>query len=588
MPDSKVESRARLVLAGAAIAVFLTAFELKQPILPLGPVNFTTTELGGIFFYVTAIFWARQVGLYEFFSRRALDIAVLLFLVSNYVSVAAAVDKPSALKFALRMTQAALIYLCVSRLPQRRPSHLVIARALTVALLIVTTIGLMENFIPYVRWPQLLSPFQEAISTFGAFYNIRVASTLPFPTTLSMYLELVSPFALMLAIWMTGRESDPRRKRWLWIATLVGLIAVVTVQVFTFTRSGLVAMPVSLLAGAAAAALFGYGRRVWLWFIAGTVLLVVVLGLATVLSSKMATRLDLTEQAQFYGAEYALVSIPDTLQLDQQFTAVLDVKNTGSVKWKAEGDDNVFMSYRWISYPDKEILLDITYIQTYLPYDMPTGSEATLSTDFMTPPVAGRYVLVFDLVQSHVAWFSGASAPPLFVPYDFDPVTGVGKRYIVPEKPEDFMAAEPTQIQASRTELWRTAYKTWQSSKLLGVGPDQFRHRYMEFAPDLPPDPRLETHNILVQALTDTGVIGLAVMVFLLLSALWVQVKLVRNRALELSERYVSLALLVALVAYGAHGMLDYYLWQTGIAFLFFTVLGLTAWMDRRGKQRGD
>ena len=37
-------------------------------------------------------------------------------------------------------------------------------------------------------------------------------------------------------------------------------------------------------------------------------------------------------------------------------------------------------------------------------------------------------------------------------------------------------------------------------------------------------------------------------------------------------------------MAYVVHGMLDCFLWQTGMVFLFFTYLGLTSWLDHESK----
>ncbi|MFA5809485.1 MAG: O-antigen ligase family protein [Thermoleophilia bacterium] len=582
MQDNKSESRARLFLAGAAVAVFFTAFEVRAPVISLGPVGFTTSEIAALLFFVSAVIWARYDGVASFIRRRPLDLAVLLFLASQFLSSLAAEDRPSAFKFSLRMTYATLVYFCVSRLPQRMKSHLVIARAMTVALLLVVLIGFMENFVPYKDWPWLLSPFQEGISTFGTFFNVRVTSTLPFPTVLSMYLELTTPMAIALAVWMIGMAKNDRRRRLLFTVVFVVLIVIITVQVFTFTRSALVAMPLSMLFGAAAAAILGYGRRVWILFLAGTVMMVVITGVSSVMSERMSTRLELTEQEKYYDADYALVKFPEKLELDRQYTATIFVRNIGSNMWKSQGDDNVFLSYLWVRYPGKELVLDVDYFQRYLSEDIPPGGESSMVIDFMTPSQPGRYVIVFDLVQSHVSHFSGAMVTPVIVPLKFD--EGGGERYQIPETAEEYLAAEPAQVQATRSPLWKAAFKTWKTNKVLGVGPDQFRHRYIESAPELPPDSRLETHNIFIQALTDTGVVGLAAMVFLLASALLLQFRLIMNHSLEPFDRYVSLALIVATVAYVVHGMLDYFLWQTGIAFLFFAYLGLTSWICQRAR----
>ena len=580
MQDSGQVKRTRFVLAGAFLTVFLAAFEVKTPVFSLGPVGFTTSELAAGFFFITFLVWARREALSSIFLRRVLDVAVLVFIASNFFSILAAEDRPSALKFSLRMTYATMVYFCISRLPRKTKSHVLIARAVTSALLVVVLIGLMENFIPYIDWPRLLSPFQEGIITFGTFYNVRVASTLPFPTTLSMYLELAVPMALALAVWMIEKQKKTRPRRWLTIATIAGLVAAMAVQVYTFTRSALVATPVSMLTGAVVAIVFGYSKKVWGFFLAAVILMLVITGASVLLSNKMATRLDLAQQEQRYGAEYILVSFPDKLPYDSQVTARFHIKNTSSTDWSIEGNGSVVMSSYLVTYPGKEILDDISYVINDLPHEVPRGGELDMSVDFNTPREPGKYVIVFGLSKSSVGWFSSSGVRPVIVAMDFN--GGGGKVISIPEGYEFFNFDDPVVIQASRTELWKAAFKTWKTSMVLGVGPDQFRRRYQEFAPELPPDQRVRTHNIFLEALTNTGLVGLASMVFLLAATLFAQMRLVRNRKLKPSERYVSLALLVATVAYVVHGMLDCFLWQTGISFLFFAYLGLTSWLSQR------
>jgi hypothetical protein len=480
------------------------------------------------------------------------------------------------------MTYATLIYFCISRLPQKAKSHILIARAATSALLVVVLIGLMENFVYFIDWPKVLASFQEGIITFGTFYNVRVSSTLPFPTTLSMYLELAVPMALVLAVWMIEKQRKDNLKRWLTIATIAGLVAAMAVQVYTFTRSALVATPVSMLLGAVLAAVFGYSRKVWGLFLTTVILMLVITGASALLSNKMATRLDLAQQEQRYGAEYTMVSFPDKLPYDSQVTARFHIKNTSSTDWSIEGNGSVVMSSYLVTYPDKEVLEDISYIINDLPHEVPRGGEVDMSVDFNTPREPGKYVIIFGLSKTSVGWFSSSGVRPVIVAMDFN--GGGGKVISIPEGYEFFNFDDPVVSQASRTELWKAAVKTWKSSMVLGVGPDQFRRRYQEFAPQLPPDQRVRTHNIFMEALTNTGLVGLAAMVFLLAATLFAQMRLVINRKLKQSERYISLALLAATVAYVVHGMLDCFLWQTGISFLFFAYLGLTSWMSQRAR----
>jgi len=581
MPHASEQSsglRARLALYGACLFLVFTAFEIKTPVFSLGPAGFTTSEAAaGIFIVLSLVYAAGDRAWY--FSRRALDLPVLLFVLVNFLSAAvAAEDKPSAFKFSLRMTYAALAYVAVSRLPARSRAHLYLAGTVAATMAVVTVIGLAENFISFIYWPEVLEPFQEGITTFGTFYNIRMVSTLPYPTVLSMYLELALPIALAFGLWLSGREGG-RRRRWLELATVVLMGAVMMLQIYTYTRSALVAIPASMLGGAALAAVYGYGRRVWILLLTGTGLLAVMVILSVLFSNKMAARLDAAEQEHHYGAEYTPISIPVDLALDQVATAKMHIRNTGTINWTPVGDDEVNLNYRWLTYPDKEIRLDIEFLVTKMPFEVHPGEEADFEVNFRAPDRDGKYVLVFDLTKSHVGYFSSAGVPPLIAPLEF--TGGRGKPFLLNEPAENFEAREPDFITSTRSQLWRAGILAWKANSILGVGPDQYRKRYFEYMPELQRDERVGTNNIFLEAAATTGIVGLAVMVFLLVRTIQVQFQLVRKRDWKPGFRLVSLALLIASIAYLFHGVLDYFLGQTGIAFLFFSYLGMTAWLKR-------
>lgn len=581
MSKVPLDIRSRLVLAGACLTVLFTAFEVKTPVFSLGPLSFTTSKIAaGIFIILSLVYATTNLSWYR--SRRVLDLAVLLFIASNFVSVLAAEDKPSAFKFSLRMVSAALVYLAVSRLPARSRAHLWIAGCVAVTLAIVTVIGLLENFIPFIQWTEILEPLQEGVTTFGTFYNVRIAATQPFPTVLSMFLELALPLALAFGFWLAEREADRRRRRWIEAAMVALLAAVMLVQVVTFTRTALVSTPVSFLAGAGLAYVFGYGRRIWGYLLLGLGLLVMTVGLLTLFSNKMATRLDVAEQERHYGVEYKLLSISPDISLGQSGTANIHIRNTGSINWEPTGNDEVLMGYRWLMYPDmQEYNLDSDARLTVpsVPISVPPGGEADMQISFTNPRENGKYVLVFDLVKVHVSWFSSAGPPPLIVPLEF--IDGKALPLAISENADSFKAGEPVLVTPSRSQLWRAGLKTWEANPILGVGPDQFRDRYTSYIPELPRDERVRTHNIFLEAMANTGLVGLAVMVFLLVRTITVQFQLVRNRSQAVDARLVSLALLMASIAYVVHGVLDYFLWQTGVSFLVFFYLGLTSWLAK-------
>lgn len=575
--------QARLVLAGAAAAICLSAFEVRTPAFSLGPVGFTISELAVLFFFFTAAVFAFNTPGW-FFSRRVLDLAVLLFVASNFLSILVAGDRASALKFTLRMTFAALVYVGVSRLPARSRSHLLVAASISGTIIIVTIIGLLEHYLPTSSLPQILSPWQEGTISIGPFYNVRISSTLPFPTVLSMYLELALPIFLTLGLWLTIYAGISRSRRlWLNVVLIAGLTAMTVVQIFTSTRSALVATPVSMLAGALLAHIYRYGKRVVIYLVMAAIMLGLVLAFTATHGSVMSARLGIAEPKRLYSADYMLISIPEEMGMSQDYSARIRITNTSDAVWEESGDDYVVYTYRWLKYPERE-LLDFHDEVTHLPGDIMPGETVEMDVAFLTPDTPGRFILVFEPFKHHVGVFSVSDTPPLVVPLEL--ISGEARRFTIPGIEAEFVdaAEHPT---PGRSVLWRAGWRIWKDHPVLGVGPGQFRKIYSEYTDDFAPDDNLETHNIFLEALANTGIVGLAAMVYLLAAAFWYQFRLVQNTSMNNSMRLLSLGLLVAMVAYVVHGMLDFFLWQNGVTFLFFTLLGLTGWLVRMDCDEG-
>lgn len=573
--DQAKQVSARLVLAGACLAILFSAYERLEPLFSVGPISFTMSEVAAGIFFATVLIWAARSG-WVFFRRRALDLPVLLFIGSCFLSSVFAEDRASAMKFTLRLTFAAMLYFGISRLPGRNyRSHLVVGGAITVTLMTVAVVGLLETFYLVANYPRLLSAFQQGVTTFGTFYNVRTTGTLSFPTVLSFYLQLTLPVALAFAISIAaGRGS--RGQKLVIAAVVLGTIMVMTVQIYTYTRSGLVAAPLSLLAGAVIAGFSGLGKRTLAVFGMGALVVVALVGLLLLTSDRIAVRLGLAEQQEVYTAGYTLAAFPLELAPDGVYSATIRIENNSPFKWDREGRDEVGLTYRWVTYPGQQPV-DVEFITATLPGTVRYGEEVDIEARFRTPAAPGRYVLIFDLVKAHVGWFSSAGTAPLIVPLEID---ADGSRIIsIAEAPEDFIARGPALEAVPRRQLWKAGVLMWKDNPLIGVGSDQFRLRYHDYIPEERNDERVRTHNIFLEALADHGLIGLVVMVYLLAATAWTQFRLVRDRQLAGGFRVFALALLVTMMAYVMHGMLDWFLWQTGVAFMFFILLGLTAWL---------
>src|SRR5437762_12045914 len=66
-----------------------------------------------------------------------------------------------------------------------------------------------------------------------------------------------------------------------------------------------------------------------------------------------------------------------------------------------------------------------------------------------------------------------------------------------------------------RLVLWRAAARMVRAHPLTGVGPDNFRLAYGDYAGIEHPDPRMHSNNMYVEVLAGSGVIGFAAFAWL-------------------------------------------------------------------------
>jgi phosphoglycerol transferase MdoB-like AlkP superfamily enzyme len=87
----------------------------------------------------------------------------------------------------------------------------------------------------------------------------------------------------------------------------------------------------------------------------------------------------------------------------------LTLRNDGSARW--DPAIGYALSYHWRTWRNRLVERDGT--RTLLPHPVPPGGTVTLDAELGLPPRAGLYVLEWDMVQEHVAWFSedGRASP---------------------------------------------------------------------------------------------------------------------------------------------------------------------------------
>ena len=132
-----------------------------------------------------------------------------------------------------------------------------------------------------------------------------------------------------------------------------------------------------------------------------------------------------------------------------------------------------------------------------------------------------------------------------------------------------------SQTSPSRLEYWSAAARMAADHPLLGVGPDNYRWSFTEYA-GIPVDNLgVHAHNQYLEALADTGFLGLLAFGWLLVAMIGAIGADVLNRQTRLDPW--RLALLGSLSAWLGHGLLDDFerFWPSSVVFWLVLGLGL-------------
>lgn len=138
--------------------------------------------------------------------------------------------------------------------------------------------------------------------------------------------------------------------------------------------------------------------------------------------------------------------------------------------------------------------------------------------------------------------------------------------------PSRVFSASSTQEQSSgfRKNLWKTSVELLKSNPL-GYGLGTFRYHSAE--PGITPQTQL-AHNSYLQVAVETGIAGAAALLGVLL--LWAGEMLRGIRRSTSPNLGLRLGLFAAVAASVAHSLFDSDMYQFGIGFLFFTILGFS------------
>jgi hypothetical protein len=429
-------------------------------------------------------------------------------------------------------------------------------RAMTAAVVAGVVVGIVAileylEVGPVLQW---LRAFRPAMATVGG--QLRASGTLQYPTIASMYLEIVFAFGLgFLSRRVSGQEMLP---------LFLGLVVVAEAIILTFTRAGLLTMAMSL--GTVGAVRYSRGG-----LDTGVRLLLALAFLIPIMfaasRSTQSAWLRLTSEGQETWYQFK-VDAPSELALTTDALATVPIRatNQGRLTWDSGVSPPIYLSYHWLL-ADSDRVVALDGVRTAFARPVLSGATVSLEAQVRAPRQPGRYRLQWDLVQEDRLWFStepeaGTAALSAAT------VTGrsTGARlatYALPRRA----------VRPSRLFLWRAAVRMVVAHPLLGVGPDNFRLLYGDYAGLPHADPRLHSNNMYLEMMAGGGVAGGLAFLWLMWRVAGRLVAAIRPGAIT-SFGDITPGVAAAGIAVLIHGTVDSFLSFTPTYVLISITLG--------------
>ncbi len=556
-------------------------FEIVRPLLELRWLKLTNLEL---LVAATALAWGGEaitqrlrgspgtptVGLRRPMARLAMP-ALSLLLVAIVSASLAPAHRLEAVKFVTRIATGLYAFSLIACIASSRPRLVGLLWAVVLGAGLSACLGLGE----VAGWralDALLALFKATPTLVGG--TLRMSASFQYATIAAMFFEMAAPLALALSA--TARSRPGRA-----LALVITLICTAGV-VLTLTRAGMATL--ALVYGLAIGLAWAHPRfRPWRWRAALALwsLALLIGGLAwrvDAFRARLATENDLN----WYNAAYAAPASL-TLRAGEAVTITIEARNTGQIPWEAAGERSFALGYRWLSADGRA--LGPSHVEISLPHDIAPGEAIRWTVEVRASVPPGEYRLAWGMLQRRVLWFRQRGVPEAETLVRVEPgiVTPIAPP--VAAAPSDEAPAAPPTVR--RMELWQAAWQMWAERPLLGVGPDNFRHLYGRYLGLALWDTRLHANNLYLELLADLGLAGLAVFGWLAVVAAIELARVLR----QASDEPITLWAAGAggsLLAFLAHGLLDYFLEFTSLYLLFWMSLGWIAALGSLSHQNPD
>jgi O-antigen ligase/polysaccharide polymerase Wzy-like membrane protein len=555
--------RAEALLYGLTLVLsFSLPFEPIRPWLALGWIDINHLKL---LLLASLVVWA-SAGPRSWTELLPGMWPALLFLaVAGVSAVTAPTDRGDAVKFVGRLASGLYGLALVQHLAIKRPRLIGLVWAIVLGAGVSALLGLGEVAGLQPLQP-LLALFKLAPTRVGG--DLRVSASFQYATIASMFFELATPLALVLAATATTR----------WARGLATLIAATcsAVVVLTITRAGVIALAAGLAGMLALALAKPRWRKLALpTALAGLSMGIVILGLAVRVAA-LNTRFATENDWSWYGATY---TVPDSLTLtpDAPTDATVVARNTGDAVWTNAGEHPFALAYRWLSADDTaQLRLPATMFD--LPHDVSPGESIELTIPVTAHLPSGGYRIAWGMLQQNVLWFHDRGYPDAETVIRI--VAGSSPVTIAPvaqmPRSDASMAAPPV----PRSTLWSAALQMIAQHPLLGVGPDNFRHTYGSYVGLSSWDERVHANNLYLELLADVGVVGAAAFALVVGSAVSGLIHALRSPLSPVQAVWIAGAG-ASLATFFLHGTLDYFLDFTPVYLLFWLVVGLSSRVTR-------
>jgi len=115
-----------------------------------------------------------------------------------------------------------------------------------------------------------------------------------------------------------------------------------------------------------------------------------------------------TDVRHHYVAALELETGPATCRPGDELRFTLQVENAGLTRWPARGADQsgtgaIQLGAHLLRSDEEELFWD--YGRADLPHDLKPGEVESINMSLRAPQESGRYIVEFDMVAEHVAWF---------------------------------------------------------------------------------------------------------------------------------------------------------------------------------------